>query len=319
MGKSRVLRELETPALRPPGHARPSAPGAACPTAAASSSGRSARCCARSAESSTRDSAEEAWCKLRDYAFELFGGKDDGRWREEAERQTALIARLIGLEVPAELVPPGEDPERLRESFFSALRAGIEAMASRQPLVLAFEDIHWADDGMLDAIEHLAQWVRAPLMLVCLARDELLDRRPTLGRRARLGHPARARAADRAGDGVARRGAAARPARRVPAAVVERSGGNPLFAEEMARRIAEDGHVEAGRAARHRPGRAGGPPRRARARSSAASSSRPRSSAGPSGRARWHRWSAATSVEFERALISLQEKDILAPGADERA
>ena len=54
--------------------------------------------------------------------------------------------------------------------------------------MLAFEDIHWADDGMLDAIEHLAQWVRAPLMLVCLARDELLDRRPELGRRARLGH-----------------------------------------------------------------------------------------------------------------------------------
>jgi len=47
--------------------------------------------------------------------------------------------------------------------------------------VIVFEDIHWADDGMLDAIEHLAQWVRAPLMLVCLARDELLDRRPGWG------------------------------------------------------------------------------------------------------------------------------------------
>jgi hypothetical protein len=50
----------------------------------------------------------------------------------------------------------------------AALRRGIEAIANRRPFVIAFEDIHWADDGMLDAIEHLAQWVRAPLMLVCL-------------------------------------------------------------------------------------------------------------------------------------------------------
>src|SRR5918999_5188674 len=58
---------------------------------------------------------------------------------------------------------------------------GIEAWAQEKPLVFAFEDIHWADDGMLDAIEHLAQWVRAPLLIVCLARDELLDRRPGWG------------------------------------------------------------------------------------------------------------------------------------------
>ena len=67
-------------------------------------------------------------------------------------------------------------------------------MASRRPLVIAFEDIHWADDGMLDAIEHLAQWVRAPLMLVCLARDELLDRRPSWGGGRALRHAADARA-----------------------------------------------------------------------------------------------------------------------------
>ena len=48
--------------------------------------------------------------------------------------------------------------------------------------MIAFEDIHWADDGMLEAIEHLgAVGARAPLMLVCLARDELLDRRPGWG------------------------------------------------------------------------------------------------------------------------------------------
>src|SRR5213078_5378147 len=71
--------------------------------------------------------------------------------------------------------------QRLRESFFAAVRAVIEAIAESRPLVVAFEDIHWADEGMLDLIEHLAQWVRAPLLLLCLTREELLERRPGWG------------------------------------------------------------------------------------------------------------------------------------------
>ena len=47
--------------------------------------------------------------------------------------------------------------------------------------MLAFEDIHWADHGMLDLIEYLAQWVRGPLLLLCLTRDELFERRPDWG------------------------------------------------------------------------------------------------------------------------------------------
>src|SRR6185503_5249724 len=113
------------------------------------------------------DSSEEAWQKLRAYVADLMG-----RESSASDREAALIGRLLGVDVPAELVPEEDDPERMRELFLAALRRGIEAIASRRPFVIAFEDIHWADDGMLDAIEHLAQWVRAPLMLVCLARDE---------------------------------------------------------------------------------------------------------------------------------------------------
>ena len=69
----------------------------------------------------------------------------------------------------------------MREALFSAARAVIEAIALRRPLVLALDDIHWADEGMLDLIDHLARWVRGPLLLVCLARDELLERRPGWG------------------------------------------------------------------------------------------------------------------------------------------
>jgi class 3 adenylate cyclase len=181
------------------------------------------------------DSAEEAWRKLSGYVSELRG--DEG---EASDRQAAMIGRLLGVEVPAELVPREDNPERARELFFSALRSGIEAIARRRPLVIAFEDIHWADDGMLEAIEHLGQWVRAPLLLVCLARDELLDRRPGWGGGRRSATqlvlaPLRAAQARELVEALLP------PGFERATAVAERSGGNPLFAEEMARRISEEG------------------------------------------------------------------------------
>ena len=225
------------------------------------------------------------------------------------DRQAALIGRLLGVEAPAELLPDEQDPERLREAFFSALRSGIEAIAQRRPMVIAFEDIHWADDGMLDAIEHLAQWVRAPLMLVCLARDELLDRRPSWGGGRRsatqlLLEPLNA--------GQTRELVAALmpEGHEVLPAVVERSGGNPLFAEEMARRLSEDGgrHPAAG----HRPGgarRATGFTRAFRA---------PAGAAGGRGRAHLLGILAGTARrgrgrDLDGALRMLEAKDILAP------
>jgi tetratricopeptide (TPR) repeat protein len=55
-------------------------------------------------------------------------------------------------------------------------------LADLQPLVLVFEDVHWAEEPMLDLIEHLASSVRdVPLMIVCLARGDLLDSRPSWG------------------------------------------------------------------------------------------------------------------------------------------
>ena len=185
------------------------------------------------------DSSEEAWQKLRSYVTELMGKPST-----HADRETALIGRLLGVDVPAELAPEEDDPERMREAFLSALRRAIEAIATRRPFVIAFEDIHWADDGMLDAIEHLAQWVRAPLMLVCLARDELLDRRPSWGGGRRSATQLMlSPLSDEHSRALVR--ALLPQGQEVVPAIAERSGGNPLFAEEMARRIAEEGTIEA--------------------------------------------------------------------------
>src|SRR5215210_3810099 len=185
------------------------------------------------------DSSEEAWGKLRAYVGDLMGGVG-----KTSDREAALIGRLLGVDVPPEFVPDEDDPERLRESFLAALRGGIEAIATRNPFVIAFEDIHWADDGLLDAIEHLAQWVRAPLMLVCLARDELLDRRPSWGGGRRSATQLMlSPLSDEHSRTLVR--ALLPEGHEVVPAVAERSGGNPLFAEEMARRITEEGTIEA--------------------------------------------------------------------------
>ena len=61
-------------------------------------------------------------------------------------------------------------------------------LAEAQPLVLGFEDVHWADEPLLDLVEHLADRIDdAPVLIVCLARPELLEARPGVGRWAAAG------------------------------------------------------------------------------------------------------------------------------------
>jgi class 3 adenylate cyclase/tetratricopeptide (TPR) repeat protein len=69
-----------------------------------------------------------------------------------------------------------------REELFAAWRTFFERVAGDDSAVLVFEDLHWADAGLLDFIEHLLTWARnAPILIVTLARPELLEKRPTWG------------------------------------------------------------------------------------------------------------------------------------------
>jgi class 3 adenylate cyclase len=188
------------------------------------------------------DTPEAAWDKLRHGVEELMRESGDP---DAGERNAALIARPLGIEPPESPAAEGDDPQRMREALFSAIRACVEAIALRRPLVLAFEDIHWADEGMLDLIEYLARWVRAPLLLVCMARDELLERRPGWGggRRNATSIGLEPLSAEETQELVA----ALFPAAddnghgEVVGEVAERAGGNPLFAEEMVNRLIEEG------------------------------------------------------------------------------
>ena len=195
------------------------------------------------------DSSRDAWNKLSARARELAreAGDDSG---EAAERRAAMIARLIGIDVPAEVVDGSveDDPERMREDSFSAVRGMLEARTLQGPLVVVFEDIHWADDGLLDLIEYLAQWIRGPLLIVCLARDELLERRPTWGggRRSASSIFLEPLTSEQTRELVrAMLPAFGEENGGSLALVAERAGGNPLFAQELARRVAEGGDGEA--------------------------------------------------------------------------
>ena len=78
-------------------------------------------------------------------------------------------------------------PAAAREETLRAVRRVFEALAAERPLVLVLEDVHWAEPTFLDLVEHVAELGRGPILLVCLARPELLERRPLwAGGRARM-------------------------------------------------------------------------------------------------------------------------------------
>ena len=246
VGKSRLLRELSTrieaiepsPALRI---------GECPPYGAGISYWAMAEVIRAEFGIATDEPGDSAWPKLFQGVVGLASG-DDG----EFERDAAVIGMMLGIE-PPEGAASSEtvDPQRMRETLFSAVRSLVEAMSVERSLVLAFEDIHWADEGMLDLIEHLARWARGPLLIVCLARDELLDRRADWGggRRNATSISLEPLTQGETKDlvralydgGSVDHGSNGGGNAALVSRVAERAGGNPLFAEEIVNRLQEEG------------------------------------------------------------------------------
>jgi len=193
------------------------------------------------------DPSELAWQKLSGRLAPLLASDGD---EELVRRRIAPIAQLVGIELP-DAEDSGRaraDEQSAREAFFGGVRAFVEAIAQDEPLVLAWEDIHWADEGMLDLIEYLSQWMRTPVLQVCLARDELLERRPSWASSRRtstslfLDPLAPSDMRELIGALLADNGNAASD---VLETLAERAEGNPLFAEEMVQLLAEEGSTRA--------------------------------------------------------------------------
>ena len=156
-----------------------------------------------------------------------------------------LLAPVIDVPLPPERVPK-LSPEELRSRQLAALAAWVLAGARTQPLVLAFEDLHWADPTSLDLLQALAErGAQAPLLIVATTRPEF---RPPWKLRSHHGvislAPLDAGEVARMVGEIATRHALSKD---VIAGVSERSGGVPLFVEEVTRLLLERG--EAGRRA----------------------------------------------------------------------
>ncbi len=133
-----------------------------------------------------------------------------------------------------------------REEIFWATRSLFEALARERPLVVFFEDVHWAEPTFLDLVEYLAERVRGvPILVVCIARPELLEERPGWGG----GKPhASSLLLERLPDPdcealIASLARGLAPATRVR--VLETADGNPLFIEQLVAMLTEGGGHEA--------------------------------------------------------------------------
>lgn len=124
-----------------------------------------------------------------------------------------------------------------------AVRVFLEQLARRQPVLLVVDDLHWAQPGLLDVLEHIADWSRdSPIMLVGLARPEFYESRPSWGGGKLNATAVLLSALDEAAtislvdkhdlpEAVRRR-------------IVGAAGGNPLFVEQMVAMLVDEGHAD---------------------------------------------------------------------------
>jgi class 3 adenylate cyclase/tetratricopeptide (TPR) repeat protein len=184
------------------------------------------------------DSAEAASEKLRARVRQVVGPGD------ELDALQSRVVVYAGVAQASDLladIPGGDVAEELRWAF----RTYVERRAARAPAVLLFEDVHWAAPALLDLIEHLADWSRAPLLLLCLTRPDLRDTRPSWG----VGRPHSASIEleplepRETSELIRALLPAAIPSDLLEREVITRSEGNPLYVEEFVRALIETGQI----------------------------------------------------------------------------
>jgi predicted ATPase/DNA-binding SARP family transcriptional activator len=161
--------------------------------------------------------------------------------RLAGDAEAATIAERIAVALGA-----GDGGTAGAEETFWAVRRFLEGIARTRPVVVFLEDLHWAEPTFLDLVDHVADLARsAPLLLICLARPELLERRPTWGGgKANATSMSLEPLSDDESAALIERVAPEAPvASANRARIVEAAGGNPLFIEELVRMTVEGGEA----------------------------------------------------------------------------
>jgi class 3 adenylate cyclase/tetratricopeptide (TPR) repeat protein len=134
-----------------------------------------------------------------------------------------------------------DEPARTEEIFW-ATRILAERLAQRRPLIAVVDDLHWAEPTLLDLIEYLVGFARAPILITCTARAELFDARPEWSRTMTIElEPLDDEESTALIDGVLKEADMTSSMRDQ---VRERAEGNPLFVEQMLALVGEDGNGE---------------------------------------------------------------------------
>jgi class 3 adenylate cyclase/tetratricopeptide (TPR) repeat protein len=173
------------------------------------------------------DTTEEVQAKLKTWLQQVL-----------PDRGSLLDGLLLTFGAPQSATA---DPAQQRQRLFNSWQALITGLAAARPVVMALEDLHWADDGVLDLVQRIAEHAGAvPLFLIGVARPEFLERRPNWGGDRRNATvidlaPLRSREAEQLVASLGSQGLAPE----VQAIVAQRAEGNPLFIEELVRMLQE--------------------------------------------------------------------------------
>jgi class 3 adenylate cyclase len=170
------------------------------------------------------DSAEAAASKLEQVLPDI----------EERDWLRARLLPLLGID-------SGQSASR--EESFLAWRRLVESIAADGPAVIVVEDLHWADAALLEFLSYLAEWADGvPLLLLCTARPELFETHSTWGGGTRNAHTINLSPLSESETSELVQGLLEQTvSEQVRLAILERAGGNPLYAEEFVRLVADRG------------------------------------------------------------------------------
>jgi tetratricopeptide (TPR) repeat protein len=146
----------------------------------------------------------------------------------EGEADADAVAQRV-----AELIGVAESPAAPGEAFW-AVRRLLESIARRGSVVVVLDDIHWAEPTLLDLVEYLGQWAEGPILVVCLARGDLLDTRPGWAGPTSTGFLVELEPLPEQTLGALVEQLAGSPVDpELQERIIGQSGGNPLFAEQL--------------------------------------------------------------------------------------
>ncbi|MEO8937679.1 MAG: adenylate/guanylate cyclase domain-containing protein [Burkholderiaceae bacterium] len=171
---------------------------------------------------------------------------------ESVDEHAALLGQLIGLDFASSPFIAGivGDPKQIRDRAFHSASRYFRAIASIDPVMLQLEDLHWADEGSLDFINHVAQSCRdLPMLVLCAARRSLFERRPLWGsgqgshERIDLAPLAR-RSSRELADALLQK--LQQPYIALRELITGGAEGNPFYMEELTKMLIDDGVIVVG-------------------------------------------------------------------------